>query len=313
MQRQIENAQRDGISLLSIADQAYPKLLKQISDPPAMLWVRGELSQIPGPDVAIVGTRRASPYGRRTAHRLAFQLASKGVRIVSGLAYGIDAAAHHGAIDAGGQTVAVLGSGVDQIYPREHRELASAIEKQGCVISELDPNEAPEAHNFPVRNRIISGLCRAVIVVEAFERAGALITSRSAIDQNRDVYFVPGRIDEQTSKGTNISLLRGEGQILCSVEQVLDDLRTQGFLEPDVTQADPVVAHTEELRPDLERKIIAALRQSSLHIDELDRILSQSNGSAGGELWVALLNLECDGAIRSISGNRYEISSRSAA
>jgi len=303
--RHVERLTRGDLSLVSLSDSGYPALLCEIDDPPPLLWVSGQQETLVSEHIAIVGTRRASAYGRRTAHRLAFQLASAGLCVVSGLAYGIDRAAHEGALDAGGATIAVLGSGLDKIYPREHKELAARISRSGCLLSELAPESEPKPHNFPVRNRIISGLCRAVIVVEAFERAGALITSRSAIDQNRDVYIVPGRMGEETSKGTNQAILRGEGQILCSAEQILSEYRNHGYsVEESADPTDDV--QTKTLLSALEKAILSLLSTSEMHIDELEIAL----GHPGGSLWTALLNLECDGLIRSLSGNRFEAAQR---
>lgn len=302
--RQTRRLSSGDLSLVSLSDSGYPPLLREIDDPPPVLWVRGQINVSKGKHIGIVGTRRASAYGRRTAHRLAFQLASAGLSVVSGLAYGIDRAAHEGALDAGGMTIAVLGSGLDRVYPREHTELARRIARSGCLLSELPPDAEPEPHNFPVRNRIISGLCQAVIVVEAFERAGALITSRSAIDQNRDVYIVPGRLDEETSRGANLAILKGEGQILCSIEQVLSDYRDQGIL-PELNSAPGPENANNTPRSSLETAILQTLEAGETHIDDLEIALEYP----GGELWAALLKLECDDLIHSLPGNRFEASS----
>jgi len=244
-----------------------------------------------------------------SAHRLAFELASEGVVVVSGLAYGIDAAAHEGALDAGGQTIAVLGSGVEEIYPRAHIALAARVTGSGCLVSELHPRARPKPQHFPVRNRIISGLCSALIIVEAFERAGALITARSALDEGRDLYIVPGRIDEETSTGTNLSLLRGEGQILCSVQQILTDYRERSLLAPETAPREQTLPLSAGigLRSAIEKVILEHLSQSEMHMDDLDHQLDFPSS----ELWVALLNLECDGLIRALPGNLYEATGRS--
>lgn len=302
-------AEGSALRLVGFPDTDYSVVLREIHSPPSLLWLKGTLTDLNQPCIAIVGTRRASAYGRRTAHRLAFELASEGVVVVSGLAYGIDAAAHEGALDAGGQTIAVLGSGIEEIYPRTHKDLAARITGSGCLVSELHPRARPKPEHFPIRNRIISGLCPALIIVEAFEKAGALITARSALDEGRDLYIVPGRIDEETSTGTNLSLLRGEGQILCSAEQVLTDYRERNLLASDAASREqtPSLSAEISLRSAIEKVILDHLSQSEMHIDELDRQLD----FPASELWVALLNLECDGLIRALPGNLYEATRRS--
>ncbi len=303
-------AESGALWLVGFPDNNYSVALREIHSPPSLLWLKGTLTDLNRPCVAIVGTRRASAYGRRTAHRLAFELASEGVVVVSGLAYGIDAAAHEGALDAGGKTIAVLGSGVEEIYPRAHQDLAARITGSGCLVSELHPRARPKPQHFPIRNRIISGLCPAIIIVEAFEKAGALITARSALDESRDLYIVPGRIDEETSTGTNLSLLRGEGQILCSVQQIFTDYRERSLLTSETRskeQSLPLFAE-KSLKSAVENAILDHLNQSEMHIDDLDHQLD----FPASELWVALLNLECDGLIRALPGNRYEAMRRTA-
>lgn len=287
-------------SMIGYSDRAYPTVLKEIDDPPPFLWYRGDLDCLTAPCVAVVGTRRASAYGKRTAHRLGYALASAGITIVSGLAYGIDKAAHEGALDAGGQTVAVLGSGLNQIYPRGHRALALKIEASGCLLSEFRPDTLPDPKNFPQRNRIISGLSKATIVVEAFEKAGALITANLCIDQKRDLYAVPGRIDEETSSGTNALLASSAAQALCSANQVLIDLGLYGKPIPGIyTEGE---SPSFVLRSKMEQDILDTLRSRSRHIDDLEEALE----FPGPDLWSTILKLECDGEIRAIEGNRYE-------
>jgi DNA processing protein len=209
---EIENVRALGADVLLLDDGVYPALLREIFDPPITLYVKGAWEQcLDQPCVAMVGSRRCSTYGLNTATMLARDLASKGVTIVSGLARGIDAAAHRGAIEAGGKTVAVMGTGLDLVYPRDHKKLADEIlEKGGALVSEFPLGTPPAPQNFPYRNRIISGLSLGVVLVEAAENSGSLITARMAMEQNREVFAVPGNISSKNSFGTNY-LIKGAG------------------------------------------------------------------------------------------------------
>jgi DNA processing protein len=206
--------------VVALSDPDYPARLKQIHDPPARLYVDGQLPA--EPMIAIVGSRHATPYGRRTAHRLARELSDAGVVVVSGLARGIDAAAHRGALEGATPTVAVMATGLDRIYPPEHAELAQAIATAGAVITEAEEGTLPLPGRFPVRNRIISGLSLGVLVVEAAERSGALITARMAAEQGRDVFCVPGSIENPLAVGSH-QLLKDGAKLVQTVEDVLDE------------------------------------------------------------------------------------------
>ena len=208
LQRHGERCRALGLALATPADEAYPRGLGSIHDPPLLLYYRGRPPASFEPAVAIVGSRRATAYGRRVAKGYARRLAGRGVTVVSGLAVGIDAAAHTGALEAGA-TVAVVASGLDRVYPRQHRGLLERIAKEFCVLGEYAPGVPPLAHHFPVRNRIITGMTSATIVVEASERSGSLVSARSALDQGRDVYAVPGNVDSPVSKGTNALIRDG--------------------------------------------------------------------------------------------------------
>ena len=212
-----------GISFLTPEDEAYPARLRQIFDPPYALYVKGRLPVRPDKSVAIVGARMCSEYGRVVAERLAHCLAQKGVCIVSGLARGIDAAGHRGAVDAGGVTCAVLGCGVDVCYPRANERLYGEILDRGCILSEYPPGTQPRPGYFPQRNRIIAGLVDAVVVVEAKERSGSLITADLAIEQGRDVYAVPGRMHDALSAGCNGLIRQGAG-IVSNIEDFVREL-----------------------------------------------------------------------------------------
>src|SRR6059058_2836782 len=209
---EIERARSLGVDILLLDDGVYPALLREIFDPPITLYVKGAWSEcLERPCVAIVGSRRCSTYGQNAALMLSRELAQRGVTIVSGLARGIDAAAHRGALEAGGRTVGVLGTGLDEVYPRDHRRLAAEIlEKGGALVTQFPLGTPPVAENFPYRNRIISGLSLGVVVVEAAENSGSLITARLALEQGREVYAVPGNITSRYSFGTNF-LIKGAG------------------------------------------------------------------------------------------------------
>jgi DNA processing protein len=223
--------ERHHVRMLSILDQAYPARLKMIPDPPALLYVTGTLTDQDALAVAIVGARKASPAGRLVTEELSRDLAVAGVTVVSGLARGVDAAAHRGALAANGRTIAVLGCGIDRTYPPEHDRLRKQVEEHGAVLSELPMGAPPHNHHFPRRNRIISGLCLGVIVTEAAMSSGSLITAKLAADQGREVFAVPGQVKEETSRGTNGLLKDGAG-LVEQAQDVLDALMPQ--LEPEL-------------------------------------------------------------------------------
>ena len=215
----------NGIDIISYASDRYPKKLRQIQDPPAVLYVRGKL-----PDfdrrlcIAVVGTRKMSEYGKLSAYKIAYELAAAGAIVVSGMALGVDSVAACGAISAKGKTVAVFGCGVDRAYPAKHRRLMEKIIGDGCVISEYPPHTEPHGYNFPMRNRIISGLCSGTFVVEADETSGAMITARDAILQGRDIYALPGNVDAPGSQGTNMLIHEGARQVR-SARDILENYR----------------------------------------------------------------------------------------
>ena len=250
-----------GVEVATVLDDVYPRILREIPGPPPVLYYRGTLPAQDEPTVAIVGTRRATSYGREATARIAAELAAAGVTIISGLAKGIDGFAHRAALDAGGRTIAVLASGVDVIYPPEHRQLAERIMESGALVSDYPPGTKPDAPNFPARNRIISGLSLATVVVEAPTRSGALITVGFAADQGRDVYAVPGSILSSASEGTN-RLLRQGATPLTSAAELLEDLR----LTPVAREEPEQVAFP---MTDEERSIYALVTAEPQHIDEL--------------------------------------------
>lgn len=226
IRKELKLIKRHRVRVMTFLDDDYPKNLKNIYDPPVVLYIKGEILPQDDIAVAIVGSRLASFYGIQSAERLGFELGSRGITIVSGLARGIDSSAHKGALKANGRTLAVLGSGLGNIYPEEHRGLAEKISESGAVISEFPMMTIPEKGNFPKRNRVISGLSMGVVVVEAAERSGALITSDCALEQGREVFAVPGKVDSVTSKGTN-KLIKQGAKLVGAADDILEELHLQ--------------------------------------------------------------------------------------
>jgi DNA processing protein len=263
----LDHLNRLGITPLTLADAAYPENLRQVADPPPVLFVRGDLEYGDGHAVALVGTRRATAYGHAVAERLATGLAQHGVTVVSGLARGIDTTAHHAAVRAGGRTIAVLGNGLDQVYPAENSALAGRIASsgQGALVSEFAPGIPPDAVNFPRRNRIISGLSRLTVIVEAGDRSGALITADFALEQGRDVLAVPGSVLSPASAGAN-SLLKQGAVPVTSASDILEVLGTPAAEIESLAHTMP------ELGPS-ESTVWQALDQQPRHVDELVRRL----------------------------------------
>lgn len=218
-----ERAARMGLTLLAMGEPGYPPWLAEIADPPIVLWAKGQLADLGRAAVAVVGARVASPAGLAIARQLGQGLASAGLTVVSGLARGVDGASHEGALASGGTTVAVLGSGVEVVYPPEHRALAARVAAAGGLLSELTPETGPRPHHFPLRNRIIAGLCRAVVVVEAGERSGSLITARMALEQGREVLAVPGNVLSGRSRGCH-ALIKDGARLVETVGDVLEEL-----------------------------------------------------------------------------------------
>jgi DNA processing protein len=282
-----------GCHVLTWDDGEYPQNLRQIPNPTPLLYVRGELTPEDESAVAIVGTRQASAYGREVAHTLATELARSRVTIVSGLALGIDAIAHQAALDAGGRTIAVLGSGVDNLYPMRNRNLALAMMASGAVVSEYPLGTKPEASNFPPRNRIISGLSLVVIVVEAGQRSGALITATFAAEQGREVFAVPGSILHPTSAGCN-RLIQDGATPLLSVDDVLEQIQ----VERATTQRQ--VRATLPPEPE-EEALLRQLSPDPRHVDEIVRDSSMPAAQVSSLLTV----MELKGLVRQVGNMRY--------
>lgn len=285
--------ERSGARITTTIDESYPSLLKEIAAPPPVLYYRGELLETDSVGVAIVGTRRMTAYGRDMTARIASDLARAGVTIVSGLARGVDGVAHQAALDAGGRTIAVLGSGVNRIYPPEHRKLASRIEEQGAVLSDYLPETPPDAVNFPPRNRIISGLALGVVVVEAPDRSGALITVDFAADHGRDVFAVPGQATAANSSGCN-RLIRDGARLVRSGQDVLEDLQIMRAHEISVTQQ--TLPMGEE-----DRRLLAILTSEPQHIDDLALLSDSTVSAVSGRLMM----LELQGLVRNAGAQHY--------
>jgi DNA processing protein len=257
--RALDAARAQGITVLAAAEAAYPPLLWQIPDPPVVLWARGRLDLLTHPAVAIVGSRLASEAGLATSRHLAREVSRAGLVVTSGLARGIDGAAHRGALDVGGMTIGVLGSGLDVLYPAAHRGLGQAIAGRGLLVSEFPPGTPPFPRHFPLRNRIISGLSLAVVVVEANERSGSLITARAALEQGRDVLAVPGPLADGRHRGCH-SLIKDGARLVESVEDILEEIgwarpkasrRAEGDNSKNISQLEDVIRPGEVVTLDV--------------------------------------------------------------
>ena len=295
-----------GIELLTLGDPDYPALLREIPDPPLVLYLRGRWREaIAQPCLAVVGSRRSSSYGINAAASLARDLAAQGLTIVSGLARGIDAAAHRGALEGSGLTLAVVGTGLDTTYPAEHHPLSREIAAAGALISEFPLGTPPLPQNFPYRNRILSGLCFAVLIVEAAEHSGSLITARMAAEQGRDVYAVPGNITSQTSFGPNYLIKDGAKLIQCArdvLEELPTDLRQRLLgLSAHPDQAVQTNIDSVILTPAEQLVIDLLSADAPAHIDQL--LLASQLSSP--EMMNALLGLEMKDRIIQLPGKSF--------
>ncbi len=288
-----DRAASAGIKVLTWLDDIYPRLLREIYQPPPVLYIRGELLAEDETSVAVVGTRRITAYGRQVTEELASALARNQVTVVSGLARGTDAAAHQAALRAGGRTIAVLGSGVDRIYPPEHRRLADEISESGAVISDYPPGTPPESANFPPRNRIISGLSLATVVVEAGETSGALITATFAAEQGREVLAVPGLITAPSSKGTN-RLINNGARPMLSPSDVLEAINLQ---QVNTQRQARRLLPTDET----EAHLLGVMGDSGMAVDEITFL----SGLPIEKVSATLAVMELKGLIRNDGGMNY--------
>ena len=294
-EQQLATAERLGVRVLTIWDPEYPDSLKNIFDPPTVLFVRGRIDSIDRTALAIVGTRRPSQYGKLATEKFTRELVSNGVTIISGLARGIDTVSHQTSIQHGGRTIAVLGCGQDVFYPPENRGLVEKIKTNGAVISEFVFGTKPDAPNFPRRNRIVSGLSLGVFVIEAGEKSGALITANYALEQNREVFALPGNIYNPRSLGCN-RLLQSGAKLVIRVEDILDEIQPQlNSLLKKPVRLNPVVLNENE------KKILDLLTSESMHIDSIAIRLQMAPAKALG----VLLTLELKNLVRQLPGKYF--------
>ena len=311
VEAEIDLAEELGVKILTLESEAYPSLLRQIHDPPPVLYVKGEFSRSDELSVAVVGSRSCSQYGHEQASRLSHLLAAGGFTVVSGLARGIDSAAHRGALAAEGRTIAVQGRGLSEIYPPENISLAQQIERNGVLVSELPLRFAPLASTFPSRNRIISGLTLATIVVEARKGSGALITAASAMEQNREVMAVPGRVDAPGCYGPH-KLIKDGAVMVEGIEDILDNLGPVGqILENHAAGA--AAKAREEVEPSLfDMQKIKLTEKETVIIERLDhepkhtdQIITESELSPGN-VYANLTSLQLKGMVKQLPGGYYK-------
>jgi DNA processing protein len=299
--RSLEWAAAPGHAIVTLADEAYPRALLEISDPPALLYACGRTELLSRPALAIVGSRNASAQGERNAESFARALSDAGFSIVSGLALGIDAAAHRGGLAGASSTIAVLGTGIDVVYPRRNAALAAEIASRGLLVSEFAPGTAPAAHNFPRRNRLISGLAQGCLVVEAALASGSLITARSAADQGREVFAIPGSIHSPLSKGCH-ALIKSGAKLVESAEDILTELvgfRPSAFASTVTNRTEPDGAKgTQSTEP----RLLQHMGHDPVDVDSL----CSRAGLSAEQVCSELLRLELDGRVTSLPGGLYQ-------
>jgi DNA processing protein len=319
-EKEAKRVSEAGAVFLTPRDAGYPQRLLEIYDPPAVLWVRGSVELLEWPGIAVVGTRQPSPYGAGMAELLSRDLANRGLSILSGMARGVDTAAHKGALDAGGRTAAVWGTGLDVVYPKENKRLAEHIVSSGgAIVSEYPMGTFPAPQNFPIRNRTLSGMSVGVLVIEAAEYSGTRITARCAMEQNRDVYAVPGNVTNKNSWGPN-TLIKQGAKLTATWEDVWEDLPSDIKLQLEDARQAGTAGERVESKPsgaaslfnepailamgDHERLVFARLR----HDDpvQLDGLMEQMEGELGSsEIFTALFELELSGRVKSLPGKNY--------
>jgi DNA processing protein len=297
--KEIERSAQAGASILPYAAARYPARLKTIADPPPFLYVKGELRDEDERAIAVVGSRSASEYGLRVTRDLCRGLASLGFTIVSGMARGIDAAAHEAALEAGGRTVAVLGSGIDVVYPPEHEQLYQKISRQGAVVSELPMGTPPLSFNFPARNRLISGMAVGVVVVEATEKSGSLITAALALEQGREVFAVPGEAGASRSRGTH-QLIRQGAKLVERVEDILEEIAPQLAGRAATPQASLPLALPPNMSAEA-KKVFELVLGRPRQIDEV----IETSGLTPAKVSEILLDLEILGLLKQLPGKRF--------
>jgi DNA processing protein len=303
---ELEFLSKNDINIITYQDELYPAKLMNIYDRPPFLYVRGNLNK-DDINIAIVGSRQASTYGKYTTEKISRELALKGLTIVSGMARGIDSVAHRGALTAHGRTIAVLGSGLDIIYPPENKKLFADIIQNGAVISEFPLGTPPRSANFPTRNRIISGMSYGVVIVEAGEKSGSLITARLALEQGREVFAVPGSIDSAGSRGTN-KLIKQGAKLIENTDDILEEILPQiertTILKPSsVSNSEVIATKPAEILSAVDQKIIGFISGGRVHIDDLISSTSLSSAS----ILSALTTLELKGIIQQDPGKFFSV------
>ena len=298
-EKEIIRAEKAAVKIVPFTDSSYPARLRMIPDPPPLLYLKGEIRRDDEKAVAVVGSRSTSDYGRRVARDLCRGLASLGFTVVSGMARGIDGTAHETSLNAGGRTIAVLGSGVDRVYPAEHDKLYRRISENGAVISELPMGTRPLAFNFPARNRLISGLSLGVVVVEATEKSGSLITAALALEQGREVFAVPGEVGASRSRGAH-RLIRQGAKLVETVDDIVEEIAPQLLVRSGKTLSAPRRTLPQNLGDEFQR-IFGLFQERPLQIDEV----IESSGCSASRVSEILLELELQGYIKQLPGKKY--------
>jgi DNA processing protein len=302
--RDLDFTERIGANLVSITDDHYPNLLKHIYDPPILLWFKGDSNVLSSDGLAVIGTRNPSKYGVKQAANWTEAIVNAGLTVNSGLAYGIDSVAHHTAVKAGGKTIAVLGSGIDVIYPSRNRRIVSEmLEKGSVILTEYLPGTAPDAVNFPERNRIVSGMSHGVVVIESGIKGGSMITARSALDQNREVFVVPHPLDHATGEGCNYLIRTGQGKLIQTMADILVEISAGTIHGSEIKVNYPKKKWTMMSLDEELTAICKLLEEEELHIDQI----SGKTGLPTYKILPQLLNLELEGAVKQKAGKYFEL------
>jgi DNA processing protein len=293
---QLKLIEKFNVNVISFWDNNYPDSLKNIDYPPVLLFTKGDISLLKSNSVAVIGTRTPTKYGEESAQYFAVNLVKAGLAITSGLAYGIDTIAHKSAVAEKGKTISVFGTGVNVIYPKENSKLVDTILEDGLIVSEYLMNTTPTAQNFPARNRIISGLSLALLLVESGSKGGGMITAKFALDQGKFVFAVPGNINSSKSKGTNLLVKNSEAKLVQDINDILDELNLCPV---------PKAAPKKDLSQlsQSEKKIMSVISMDTVHVDKI----SDETGLEPSETLVTLLNLELESLVRKLPGNFYQI------
>lgn len=296
-----KKAEQLQVTVISFMDECYPKRLLQIYDAPLILWVKGSLEVLDSPGLAIVGTRNPTPYGHKMTSLLTTEAVKKGLTVYSGLAYGVDTIAHRTAIEKGGRTVAVLGSGIDWIYPASNKKLAERIVQDGgAIITEYLPGTKPDAGNFPIRNRIVSGLSLGVLVVETSEKGGSRITANIALDQGREVFVVPHALDNPHGTGCNELIKKGYGKLVQDFEDIAEEIQWEQEEESSKIEVEPKVQDFSGISEELQ-KVVAVIVQGAHQVDEIAEKLEMSTQ----DVLVRLLELEFANVVVQRAGKMF--------